>query len=95
MSGVEGAAGSGSAFRWNPRVASRTLKGTAFVLLNSRMLRLNEVGTRIWERFEHGATVQEVAAAVVDEFETTLAQAAPDIQELVAELVRKDMLISA
>ena len=55
--------------KWNPKVACRTLEGTAFILLDSRMVRLNEVGTRIWELFEEGSTVKSVVDQIVEEFE--------------------------
>ena len=47
-------------FMWNPKVACRTLDETAFILLNSRMVRLNEVGTRIWDLFEIGSSINTV-----------------------------------
>lgn len=78
---------------WNPRVACRTLDETAFILLNSRMVRLNEVGTFIWELYENGSTIDEVVAQVVEEFETTTEQAAADANAFVDELVTKELLI--
>jgi hypothetical protein len=79
--------------KWNPRVACRTLDGTAFILLNSRMLRLNEVGTYIWERFEDGATLDGVVDGVISEFDTTPAKAKADAQAFVKQLVAKEVLI--
>jgi hypothetical protein len=79
--------------KWNPRVACRTLDGTAFILLNSRMLRLNEVGTYIWERFEDGATLERVVDGIVSEFDTTPAKAKADAQAFVKVLVAKEVLV--
>lgn len=81
------------ALTWNPRVACRTLDETAFILLNSRMVRLNEVGTFIWEAYEKGSTMDEVIALIVEEFETTKEQAAEDARVFVGELVQKELLI--
>jgi hypothetical protein len=78
---------------WNPRVACRTLDETAFILLNSRMVRLNEVGTFIWEQYENGSTIDAVIALIVEEFETTQVQATEDARSFVGELVQKDLLI--
>ncbi len=81
------------ALQWNPRVACRTLDETAFILLNSRMVRLNEVGTFIWELYENGSTVDAVVTEIVEEFETTKERAAEDVNAFVGELVAKELLV--
>ncbi len=78
---------------WNPQVACRTLDGTAFILLKSRMMRLNEVGTRIWELFENGATLDHVAAAITEEFDTTKDRAQADTHAFVEDLLAKELLV--
>lgn len=83
------------ALRWNPKVACRTLDGTAFILLKSRMVSLNEVGTFIWERFKDGAELDEVVERVVEEFEVAREVARADALEFVHALVEKEMLIPA
>lgn len=83
------------AYRWHQSVASRTLEGTAFVLLSGRMLSLNPVGTRIWEMFAEGATVQTVAERVVEEFRTSLEVATSDTQAFVGHLLERDLLVAA
>ncbi len=80
---------------WNPRVAARTVSGEAFILLEGRMVTLNEVGTFIWERCEEGATITEIVAAVVDEFEVDEATAERDARALVAQLLAKGMLAAS
>ena len=82
-----------TSLKWNPRVACRTLDGTAFILLNSRMLRLNEVGTYIWERFENGATLDKVVDGILEEFETTPKKAKADAAAFVKTLVNKEVLV--
>jgi len=81
-------------YAWNPRVACRTLEGSAFVLVNSTMVRLNEVGSFIWERFAEPATLASVVEAVVTEFATTAAEARRDAEAFVAALVEKQALVS-
>jgi Coenzyme PQQ synthesis protein D (PqqD) len=78
---------------WNPRVAARTLDGTAFVLLEARMVSLNEVGTRIWGRFKDGANLEEVVQTVLAEFDTDEEQARADARAFIAALVGRNMLI--
>ena len=79
--------------QWNPRVASRTLDDTAFVLFDSRMVSLNDVGTYVWETYKNPHTPAEVIDGVVDEFETTSEQARQDILEFTNTLLEKSLLI--
>jgi hypothetical protein len=58
------------------------------------MMRLNPVGTRIWELFENGSSVAAVVARIVEEFETTPEQAGADAHAFVSELLRKGLLIA-
>ena len=80
-------------FRWNPAVSCRTLDGTAFILLKSRMVSLNEVGTFIWERLEKGAELEAIVTLVVETFETTCDTARRDAHEFARVLIDKEMLI--
>ena len=81
--------------RWHPKVACRTLEGTAFILLDSRMVRLNEVGTRIWELFEEGSTVGDVVDRVASEFDVETDRVMRDADVFVRELLAKGMLVSS
>lgn len=80
-------------YAWNPKVASRTLDDTAFVLLQSSMVSLNDVGTYLWEHFKTGSTIGEAVHAVVSEFETTDDVAHTDIVEFVDSLLNKNLLV--
>ena len=80
-------------YRWNPRVACRTLDGTAFVLLDSRMVRLNAVGTRMWELLEQGATLKTVRLRIVKEFDVEARRAAADLQAFVDALQARGLLV--
>ena len=83
-----------SQFKWNPRVATRTLDDTAFVLLQSRMVSLYEVGTFLWGHYKETSSVDDAICAVVDNFETTADQARPDVVEFTRELLNKELLVS-
>lgn len=87
--------GADSPLVWNPKVASRTLEDTAFVLVHGRMVTLNSVGTRVWELFERAATPRQVSAAIEREFETTAEQALSDVQSFAASLLERELLILA
>ena len=82
-------------WKWNPNVACRTLEGTAFILLNSRMLSLNEVGTFLWDRLENGSCVEALSAEVENAFDTTQEEAQGDTQVFVNTLIEKELLIEA
>ena len=82
-------------WKWNPKVACRTLEGTAFILLNSRMLSLNEVGTFLWGRLEEGASLEHLVGDVLEEFNTDETQAKEDAQVFVNTLIDKELLIEA
>ncbi len=79
---------------WNDRLATRTLDDTAFVLLRSKMVSLNEVGTFVWEYFRDGSTIKDAADAVLAEFDTTPSQALRDVRVFVEDLVRRSLLIA-
>lgn len=81
-------------YRWHPNVASRVLDGVAFILLNARMLRLNAVGTKMWEQFENGATLPAVVSAITREYEVSADVAARDTERFAADLIERGMLVS-
>lgn len=80
-------------WRWNPRVACRVVDDNAFILLDSRMVSLNEVGTAVWAAFERGATVHDAVHAVTSTFEVEEKVARSDAEAFVAELAARNMLI--
>jgi hypothetical protein len=78
---------------WNPQVATRTLDGTSYILLEGRFISLNEVGSRIWTLFERGSTVGAVATTIVDEFDADAATVSGDVRRFVALLSERKMLL--
>ena len=79
--------------RWNPKVASRTLDHQATILLQGRMLTLNEVGTFIWDTFQDGATIGEVIQAVLNSYDVTPEQATTDVYAFVGSLRERGLLV--
>ena len=78
----------------SPWSDSYTLEDTAFILYQSRMVSLNEVGTFIWERFREPAGVCEIVDSVLEQFETTRAQASCDVEEFVRLLAARDLVVA-
>lgn len=82
--------------RQNERVAARVYDGLAEVITLDppiRQHRLSQVGTRIWELLEHGATVGEVAGRLVREYDVDEATASRDAQAFCADLVERGILL--
>ena len=52
----------------------------------SGILTLNESGHLLWERLESGATREELANALLDEYDVTYEEAFADVSEFVALL---------
>ncbi len=80
-------------YRWSPGVACRTLDGTAFILLGSRMLSLNGTGSRIWELLETATTIERVAGTIAAEFATTPEVATADTTRFVNDLLGRQLLV--
>ena len=80
-------------YRWNPRIACRTLEDTAFILHTSKMVSLNEVGTFIWESFKEGAEIKSVVDAVEENFEAPRSQIETDVTSFVEALVERTLLV--
>ncbi|MEL6543164.1 MAG: PqqD family protein [Myxococcota bacterium] len=78
---------------WNRDAACRTIDGTAFVLLHSRMVSLNSVGSFVWENFSTGRTVGSVVDAVVEEFDVDHGTAQADTLKFIRTLLEKGMLV--
>lgn len=83
---------SDSIYAWNPQVACRTLEETAFILHESKMMSLNEVGTFIWEQFKTPISLQRVVDAVVEEFDTTPETASRDVHLFCEQLLNRQLL---
>lgn len=82
-------------YGWNPEIACRTLEETAFILHESKMMSLNDVGTFIWEQFKSPSHLPGVIQAVIHEFDTTEEIANRDVQEFCEQLLERKLLIEA
>ncbi len=82
-------------YRWHPKIATRTLDGAAFILLGSRMLSLNEVGTCLWQSFERGATIEQACTEVVASFEAQPEQVRKDATQFIDQLLERGMLVAS
>ena len=81
-------------FKWSPRVASRTLEETAFILNQSQMVSLNPVGTFVWDKLKGTAlSLDELTGAVTAEFEVEAATATKDIEQFLRELIKESLVV--
>ena len=81
-------------YTWHPKVACRTLEGTAFVLSGSRMVSLNDSGSRVWALLEQGTTPTEIAEQLAEEYEVSFETAVQDAQSFIQALVERQMVIA-
>lgn len=78
----------------HPRIAARVFSGEAVIITPAEnMVRmLNPVGSRVWELVDGTHTVEEIAAALTQEFDVELAQARGSATAFVDELAAKGLL---
>lgn len=53
---------------------------------------LDEMGTSIWKRLEQGQSVDDVVAALLDEYDVSEDQLRQDVEQLVEELLRESLI---
>ena len=82
-------------FKWSPRVASRTLEETAFILNQSQMVSLNPVGTFVWDQLKSTPkSLEELTGLVTEEFEVDSKTAAHDIEEFLKALINESLVVA-
>jgi hypothetical protein len=81
--------------RLSADVIFRDLEGEAVLLdlASGHYYGLNAVGTRVWMLLESGSTVDGAAAAIAVEFDADPAEVARDVDELIADLAAKGLVI--
>ncbi len=81
-------------FAVSRRVLSRVLDGDAVLLdLGSgNYFGLNAVGTAIWQALGEGATVAELEARVLAEFDVDRATARRELEDLLADLLARGLI---
>ncbi len=77
-------------------VIFRELEGEAVLLdlASGRYFGLNGVGTRVWMLLEAGSTPAEVVSTIAAEFDAAPGDVARDVDELLAELKTRGLLVS-
>jgi GeoRSP system PqqD family protein len=83
----------GPKFHRSSEVAHRVIGGQAVVVVpaTQAMHTLNEVGSFIWQVCD-GRRLDEIVAAVVEEFDVEASAARADVEAFTKELVEKRML---
>jgi hypothetical protein len=75
-------------------VAARVIHGEAMVLTphDSVLHTLNAVATRVWELLPTHRTISAMAEAIAAEYDVDPATAAKDVEDLVKDLLEKQIL---
>lgn len=73
----------------HPQVASRTVDGSAIVVLaDSGLVKMfNPVGTRVWELADGTQSVREIVSGIMQEFDVDQTQAEQDVIEFLQQLI--------
>lgn len=81
--------------RRSPQTAARVFGGEAVIISPAEgMVRmLNPVGSRIWELADGTRTADEIAAALVAEYEVDLDHARASVATFLAELESKGLIV--
>jgi hypothetical protein len=82
--------------RLSADVIFRDLEGEAILLdlASGRYYGLNPVATRVWMLLDGGTTVAAVVAAVTAEFDAAAEEIARDVDELLAELTARGLVVA-
>ena len=80
-----------------PSAAWRVIDGEAVMVLpgTGKVHTLNEVGTRFWELVDGQRTLEEIAAALADEFDAPAERIGADCRTFVEELTARGLLTVA
>ena len=57
------------------------------------ILALNETGAFLWQKLQEGATVEELATALIGEYKVSLEEARADVKEFCDALIQKGCLL--
>jgi len=80
-----------------PAAAWRVIDGEAVMVLpaTGKVHTLNEVGTRFWELVDGQRTLEQIAAALADEFDAPSERVEADCRAFVEELSARGLLVVA
>jgi len=78
----------------NPKLAWREIDGEAVIISpeDSHVHELNETASLIWKRADGKHDVNEIAAAVSEEYDVPVAVAETDVRDLISTLEQKGLL---
>ena len=81
----------------SPQTAWRLIEGEAVILaMDTKVFRgLNAVGSRVWELIDGRRSVDEIGAAIANEFEVAPDVAARDVSAFVGELLARGLVTAA
>ena len=81
----------------SPETAWRMIEGEAVILaMDTKVFRgLNAVGSRVWELIDGRRSVDEIGAAIANEFEVAPEVAARDVSAFVGELLARGLVTAA
>ena len=76
--------------------AGRVVDGAAFVVTpdDNKLHTLNETATFLWSLASEELTATAATSAIVEHFEVDSETAAPDVQQCLADLVARQILIA-
>ena len=76
------------------KLAARVIDGRVVMLTvaDSKLHRLNESATRVWQGVEAGRSPEEIAAGLAAEFAVAPEEARADVAALLAELERRGIV---
>jgi len=83
-------------FRQDARLPSQEISGQSVIVVpaKSELHLLDEVGTFLWIELRRSRSPKELVASVRDEFEVGLEQAQRDVDDFLAMLLEKGLVIA-
>jgi Coenzyme PQQ synthesis protein D (PqqD) len=78
-----------------PSVHARLFDGELVILdlAGGEYFALDAIGSRLWRALESGQSIDDVAKAVVAEYDVTLAEASADLEALAEDLTSRGLLV--
>ena len=82
------------AWKQNPSIVHRRFEQSWFLVdpHHSLLHELNDVAARIWELCDGLHSEAEIAEQLVSEFEISLVEAADDVRQFIAQLVKLELI---
>jgi hypothetical protein len=80
--------------RPSPNVRAREFEGELVLLdlASGEYFSLNETGLRLWNGIAQGRSADQIAESIAAEYDVTPANALKDVEQVVAELLRRGLV---